>query len=220
MTHLKRPCCWEGLKAGGEGDDRGWDGRRVSPTQWTRVWASSRSWWWREKPGMLQSTGLQSRTWLSDWTELNWPELVWHCKTSLYCLDTRPLSDIVCKNFITPRDSEWQGSVAAAVHGVTKSRTRLRDWKTPPHFLPFCALSFQFLFYWNIIDLQCCVVSSFSWWCFLVHKLLMLMKSNLSSFSLLLVLLVSYTRIHFQTHRHEHLSLCFLLGIYSYTAYV
>ena len=33
LTHLKRPWCWERLKAGGEGDDRGWDGWMVSPTQ-------------------------------------------------------------------------------------------------------------------------------------------------------------------------------------------
>ena len=71
----------------------------------------------------------------------------------------------------------------AAVHGVTKNGTRLSDWKTTTHFLSFCGLAFQFLFYWNIIDLQCCVVFSFSWWCSLMHKFLMLMKSNLSSFS-------------------------------------
>ena len=35
LTHWKRPWCWEGLGAGGEGDDRGWDGWMVSPTQWT-----------------------------------------------------------------------------------------------------------------------------------------------------------------------------------------
>ena len=35
----------ERLKAGGEGDDRGWDGWMASPTQWTWVWASSRNWW-------------------------------------------------------------------------------------------------------------------------------------------------------------------------------
>ena len=35
LTHLKRPWCWERLKAGGEGDDRGWDGWMASPTQWT-----------------------------------------------------------------------------------------------------------------------------------------------------------------------------------------
>ena len=35
LTHLKRHWCWERLKAGGEGDDRGWDGWMASPTQWT-----------------------------------------------------------------------------------------------------------------------------------------------------------------------------------------
>ena len=49
----------ERLKAGGEGDDRGWDGWMASLTQWTWVWASSGSWWWTGKPGMLQSMGLQ-----------------------------------------------------------------------------------------------------------------------------------------------------------------
>ena len=45
LTHLKRPWCWERLKAGGEGDDRGWDGCMASPTQWTWVWVNSESWW-------------------------------------------------------------------------------------------------------------------------------------------------------------------------------
>ena len=44
LTHLKRPWCWERAKVGGEGDDRGWDGWMASPTQWTWVWVSSRSW--------------------------------------------------------------------------------------------------------------------------------------------------------------------------------
>ena len=59
MTHLKRPWCWEGLKAGGEGDDRGWDGWIASPTQWTWIWVNSGSWWWTGRPGMLQSMGSQ-----------------------------------------------------------------------------------------------------------------------------------------------------------------
>ena len=67
--------CWERLKAGGEGDDRGLDGWMASPTWWTWVWVSSGIWWWTGKPGMLQSMGSQSRTWLSDWTKLNWNEL-------------------------------------------------------------------------------------------------------------------------------------------------
>ena len=48
----------------------GWDVWMTSPSQWTWVWVSSRSWWWTGRPGVLQSMGSQSRTWLSDWTEL------------------------------------------------------------------------------------------------------------------------------------------------------
>ena len=58
MTLWKRPWCWERLKAGGEGDDRGRDGWMASPTWRTWVWASSGCWWWTGKPGMLQSMGL------------------------------------------------------------------------------------------------------------------------------------------------------------------
>ena len=45
LTHWKRPWCWERLKAGGEGDNRGWDDCMASPTQWTWVWVNSGSWW-------------------------------------------------------------------------------------------------------------------------------------------------------------------------------
>ena len=41
LTHWKRPWCWERLKVDGEGDDREWDGRMASLTQWTWVWANS-----------------------------------------------------------------------------------------------------------------------------------------------------------------------------------
>ena len=44
LTHWKRPWCSETLKAGGKGDNRGWDGWMASPTQWKWVWAGSRSW--------------------------------------------------------------------------------------------------------------------------------------------------------------------------------
>ena len=47
------------LKAGGEGDDRGWDGWMASPTQWTWVWVNSGSWWWTGRPGVWQFMGLQ-----------------------------------------------------------------------------------------------------------------------------------------------------------------
>ena len=69
LTHWKRLWCWEGLGAGGKGDDRGWDGWMASPTQWTWVWINSRSWWWTGRPGVLLFMGSQSQTWLSDWTE-------------------------------------------------------------------------------------------------------------------------------------------------------
>ena len=55
VTHLKRPRCWERLRAGIEGDDRGWDGWMASPIQWTWVWIDSGSWWWTGRRGMLQS---------------------------------------------------------------------------------------------------------------------------------------------------------------------
>ena len=71
LTHLKRPWCWERLKVGGEGNDRGWDGWMASWTQWMWVWVNSGSWWWTGRPDMLQSMGSQRVR--HDWvTELNW----------------------------------------------------------------------------------------------------------------------------------------------------
>ena len=69
------------------GNDRGWDGWMASPTRWAWVWASSGSWWWTGKPGVLQSMGLQ-RVRYSWATELNWwlihfvvqQKLTQHCK--------------------------------------------------------------------------------------------------------------------------------------------
>ena len=49
----KRPWFWQGLVAGEEGDDRGWDGWMVTPTWWTWVWVNSRSWWWTGRPGLV-----------------------------------------------------------------------------------------------------------------------------------------------------------------------
>ena len=70
---FKRPWCWERLKAGGEGDDRGWDGWMASLTRWTWVLVNSESQWWTGRPGMLQSMGSQrvKPDWVN-WTELNW----------------------------------------------------------------------------------------------------------------------------------------------------
>ena len=73
LTHLKRPWCWERLRAGRKGDDRGWDGWMASPTQWTWVWVDSEIWWWTGRPGMRRFLGSQRVG--HDWvTELNWTE--------------------------------------------------------------------------------------------------------------------------------------------------
>ena len=69
LTHWKRPWYWERLKAGGEGDDRGWDGWMASLNQWTWVWVNSGSWWWTGRPGELQF--MESKRVGHDWaTEL------------------------------------------------------------------------------------------------------------------------------------------------------
>ena len=77
------PWWWERLKAGGEGDDRGWDDWMASLTQWAWVWVNSRSWWMTGKPGMLQSMGSQRvghnwatelTDWLVPWSKIQpWP---------------------------------------------------------------------------------------------------------------------------------------------------
>ena len=59
LTLWKRPGCWERLKAGREGDNRGWAVWIASLTQWTWVWVNSGSWWWTGRPGVLKSEGLQ-----------------------------------------------------------------------------------------------------------------------------------------------------------------
>ena len=74
LTHWKRLWCWEGLGAGGERDNRGWDGWMASLTRWTWVWVNSGSWWWTGRPGLLRFTGSQRVG--HDWAnELNWTEL-------------------------------------------------------------------------------------------------------------------------------------------------
>ena len=84
LTHWKRPWCWEGLGAGGEGDDRGWDGWMASPTRWAWVWVSSGSWWWTGRPGVLRFMGSQR----VDTTErLNWLHWTEHFPSSSYSLE-------------------------------------------------------------------------------------------------------------------------------------
>ena len=71
LSYLKRSWWLERLKAGGEGDDRGWDSWMASLTQWTWVWENSGSWCCTGRPGVLQSMGSQT-VWHIWSTELNW----------------------------------------------------------------------------------------------------------------------------------------------------
>ena len=82
LTHWKRPWCWERLRAGGEGDNRGWDGWMASSTQWTWVWVNSelvmdREAWRAAVPG-------SRKEW--DMTEqLNWIIILWMMSTYILC---------------------------------------------------------------------------------------------------------------------------------------
>ena len=83
LTHLKRPWCWERLKAGGEVDNRVWDGWMASLTQRTWFWVNSRSWWWTGRPGMLQFMGSQRVGY--NWApELNWTDSSYMMKCEHY----------------------------------------------------------------------------------------------------------------------------------------
>ena len=71
VDHWKRLWCWEGLRAGGEGDDRGWDGWMASPTRWW-VWVN---WGVGNGQGGLACCDTWGRK-ESDMTEWqNWTEL-------------------------------------------------------------------------------------------------------------------------------------------------
>ena len=113
LTYWKRPClCWERLMAGGEGDDRGWDGWMASPTWWTWVWASSGSWWWTGKPGVLQS--MESQRVRHDWaTDLNWKLSLYLCDSCL-CAFSLPSGPMSIETLDLKEDLEWWRSMNSA----------------------------------------------------------------------------------------------------------
>ena len=100
LTHWKRPSCWERLKMGGEGDDRGWDSWMASPTRWTWVWVNSGSWWWAGKPGVLQSMGSQKvgHSWA---TELIWCMFYNFVVTSQKDIFNTDISSFFLMNYIS-----------------------------------------------------------------------------------------------------------------------
>jgi len=79
LPHLKRPWCWEGLRAGGEGDDRGWDGWMASPNQWKWVWVNSGV---GDGQGGLVCCGSWGRKELDTTERLNWTV---QGKSHLFC---------------------------------------------------------------------------------------------------------------------------------------
>ena len=127
------------------GDNRGWHGWMASLTWWTWVWVSSGSWWWTQRPGVLQFMGSQ-RVGLTE--RLNWTELMLsdslkktHGKTDAWkdwwqenngmtedgWLDgSTDLMDISLgrlQELVMDREA-WH----AAIYGITNSQTQLRDW--------------------------------------------------------------------------------------------
>ena len=99
VDSLEKTPVWEGLGAGREGVDRGWDGWMVSQTQWIWIWVNSGIWWWTGRPDVLQFMGSQRVGY--EWEiELNWTEylitfrilklnlnyLLWFCLLSLCIL--------------------------------------------------------------------------------------------------------------------------------------
>ena len=142
----KRPRCWERLKAGGEGDDRGWDGWMASPTQWI---------WVEEALGVGDGQGSLACCcpWghkeLNTTERLNWTDIV----PRMPNLGPASLVAQMAKNLPQcwrrgsdpwfgkiPWRREWlstvvflpgefhgQRSLVGYTHGVAKSQTRLRD---------------------------------------------------------------------------------------------
>ena len=87
VDSLEKTLMLGGIGAGGEGDDRGWDGWMASPTRWTWVWVNSRNWWWEAWRAAIHGVA-KSRTQLSEWTELNWG--MWNLNSTVKNLTCTP----------------------------------------------------------------------------------------------------------------------------------
>jgi len=173
---MKRPWCWERLKAGGEGDDRGWDGWMASPTQWTWVWVNSRSWWWTGRPGVLQSMGSQrvrfrSLPHIIHFTMIKSSSIkglpTWHSGNEPSCPagDTGDVGSVPgswrCPGgghgsplqYSCLENSMDRGAWWATVHGVTKSQTRMSmytSYHRNNNTLKFLMRTCRWLFFLNL----------------------------------------------------------------------
>ena len=84
----KKSWCWERLKAGGEGDDRGWDGEMASPTQDMSL---SKLQDLMDREAWHAAEVAKSR--LSDWTELKcdwWSLVLWGVKVKVLITQSCP----------------------------------------------------------------------------------------------------------------------------------
>ena len=137
LTHWKRLWCWERLKAGEEGDNRGWDGWMASPTRWTWVWVNSGSWWWTGRPGVLQSLGSQRVR--HDWATKN---KILHCGTiltpiapPLHILHSRYMVSLSVQlhrvlptlfPYLKPSNASFPGISQSLHTGLTNTRCRFK----------------------------------------------------------------------------------------------
>ena len=109
-------------EAAGEGDNRGWDA--ASLTQWTWFWASSGSWWWTGKPGVLHSMGLQRVR--HDWaTEL----------TEMFIIFLSVCSPTTMMAFVGSTQASWQYKCNRPRHSLWKCTlgTSLGRWFCPSY---------------------------------------------------------------------------------------
>ena len=97
----------------------------ASPTQWTWVWVNSRSWWWRGRPGVLQSMGSQRVG--HDWaTELNW--------TSLSCnmqVSGSPLAQMVKNSPAMQAIWLWSPGWEDTLEKGMATNSTILAWKIP-----------------------------------------------------------------------------------------
>ena len=152
LTHWKRPWCWEGLGAGGEGDDRGWDDWMASPTRCTWVWVNSGSWWWTGRPGVLGFMGSQRAG--HNWgTKLDWTELkLWTLGNNVGTSIVTNVALLRCRCWQWGRQGIYGDSVLCTQF-CCDYKTTSKKWsvlKTQQWAVPDCVLG-----KWNGISSLC-----------------------------------------------------------------